>query len=182
MPSQVTLFFINIKIDCNIDLRTRNICRKSSVTSHLSANPSPSGSWTGWRIHEGDFERCSKNMRCVSTSYLVFVSPWPKCVPQYSSRLICRLKLSWFSFNLTCIWTGVPLVRWQQYKGCKRAGLTHTRVSAYVCLYEHLEQNSLSWKVIVRDVWPACKEPDLPYPRIHSASYIAFWKSMVKKY
>ena len=134
MPSQVTLFFITLKIDCNIDLRTRNICRKSQVTCGLSANPSPSGPWTGWRIHEGDFARCSKNMLCVSTSYLVFVSPWLKCVPQYFSLLTCRLKLSWFSLNLNCIWTGVPPVRCQQYKGCKSAGLS-TQGSRRMCGY-----------------------------------------------
>ena len=60
MPSQVTLFFINIKIDCSSDLRTQNICKKNHVTLRLSANPSPSGSCTGLRIHWGDVARCSK--------------------------------------------------------------------------------------------------------------------------
>ena len=64
---------------------------------------------------------------------------------------------------LNCIWTGVPFVRWPPYKACKRAGLMHTRVLVYMGLYKGLEQNLPSWKVMVRDVWPACKELGLHY-------------------
>ena len=64
---------------------------------------------------------------------------------------------------LNCIWTGIPFVRWPPYKACKRAGLMHTRVLVYMGLYKGLEQNLPSWKVMVRDVWPACKELGLHY-------------------
>ena len=81
MPSQVTLFSINIKIDCSIDLRTRNICKKSQVILRLSTNPSPSWPWPGWRIHEGDFARCTQGSRCI----WVYTRVWNKtyCLKGY---------------------------------------------------------------------------------------------------
>ena len=88
MPSQVTLFSINIKIDCSIDLRTRNICKKSQVILRLSANPSPSWPWTGWRIHEGDFARCTQGSRCI----WVYTRVW--------NKTYCRERLSFGRYGL----------------------------------------------------------------------------------
>ena len=98
---------------------------------------------------------------------------------KHISWLTCRSKLSWLSLILNCIWALFQFIRWQQYKGCKRAELTR--------FIRGFGTKLIPWKVIARDVWPACKEPDLYYTtyticvlyrllEIHGKELIFFFK------